>query len=175
MPLRHHYVVSVRSVTCVARWNRASKRAEDTVNIEEEQRAQGEKYPIPGRSPIGRSGAAGAMLPVMDFGDRVRIAAAPATEASGFASRAGIVYGWTTPSVTGVDVVGDADDDFAYNVAFEEPIEDAWFAPQLVELIDHAPGTEAVVGDQHFIRDAEGEWHQVSSHRRKWPFSRRRR
>ena len=94
----------------------------------------------------------------VSFGDRVRIVSDPATTAAGFAGRVGVVYGWTTPSVTGVDVVRASDDDFAYNVGLEEAGSDAWFASHLVELVDHSPGMEITIGDKQLVRDASGEW-----------------
>jgi hypothetical protein len=93
------------------------------------------------------------------LGDNVRIRATNDTTASGHAGKAGVCYGFTTPSVTGVDVIGSSDLDRAYNVGFEEGV-DAWFAPDLVEIIDHAPGTEITVGNEHLVRDAEGNWHK---------------
>jgi hypothetical protein len=48
--------------------------------------------------------------------------------------------------------------DLAYNVGFGET-DDEWFAPELVELVDHAPGSEMTIGDRRFIRSADGEWH----------------
>ena len=50
--------------------------------------------------------------------------------------------GFTTPSVTGVEVVGPAGQELAYNIHFEAG-HDAWFASALVELVDHGAGTEA--------------------------------
>jgi hypothetical protein len=69
----------------------------------------------------------------VSFGDNVRILESDSTIASGHADRIGVCYGMTTPSVTEVEVVGDAGDDVALNVHFDdEAVEDAWFAPELV-------------------------------------------
>jgi len=93
------------------------------------------------------------------FGDNVRIAATESTSASGHADRLGVCYGMTTPSVTGVEVVGGAPDDVALNVHFhDEAAEDAWFAPDLVLLVDHAVGSRATVGDRAFIKTDDGDW-----------------
>ena len=40
------------------------------------------------------------------LGDEVRIRSTDVTESLGVAGHTGIVYGYTTPSVTGVDVIG---------------------------------------------------------------------
>jgi hypothetical protein len=65
----------------------------------------------------------------------------------------------TTPSVTDVEVVGGAADDVALNVHFDdEAVQDAWFAPELVALVDHAVGSRATVGDHAFIKAEDGTW-----------------
>lgn len=67
-----------------------------------------------------------------NFFDKVRIKTAPATDAIGIAERSGVVTGMTTPSVTQVMVVGDATDDCAVSVLFEDTGEQLWVAPELV-------------------------------------------
>jgi len=57
-------------------------------------------------------------------------------------------------------VIGRTAEDLAFNVHFEDGAEDAWFAPHLVVLVDHAPGTTVTIGETHLIRDADGEWHE---------------
>ena len=107
------------------------------------------------------------------FGDRVRIVASASTTASGHADRIGVCYGMTTPSVTGVEVIGDAADDVALNVHFNEKmVHDAWFAPELVAPVDHAAGSRATVGDRAFVKADDGTWTPEttvqSQRRRKW-------
>lgn len=92
------------------------------------------------------------------FGDNVRIVSTPLTVSLGFAGLRGEVRGETTPSVMGMEVIGELTDDYAINVHLDERDESHWFAPELVELIDHAPGTEFVIGDQRFTRAADGSW-----------------
>ncbi len=84
----------------------------------------------------------------------------PATSRqSGHANLVGVCYGMTTPSATGVGVIGDTPDDVALNVHFEnDAAADAWFAPDLVLLVDPAVGSRATVGDRSFVKTAEGEW-----------------
>jgi hypothetical protein len=94
----------------------------------------------------------------ISFGDSVRIRVTPLTESLGYAGRTGTCYGFTTPSVTGVEVIAGLATDFAFNVHFEEKdVEDAWFSPELVEYLDHAAGTTASIGDHRFIR-TDGQW-----------------
>lgn len=109
------------------------------------------------------------------FGDNVRIIQSDATADSGHADMLGTCYGFTTPSVTGVEVIGNAPEDTALNVHFDdEGIEDAWFSPELVLFVDHAGGSTATVGDHAFVKDADGSWSSTSPptsgkvQRRKW-------
>ena len=98
------------------------------------------------------------MTAVTQF-DNVRIRATAETERLGYAGRSGVCFGFTTPSVTGVTVIGDVGEDYALNVNFgrDEP-DPAWFAADLVEFIDHAPGTEISIGGKAFVRRADGTW-----------------
>ena len=103
------------------------------------------------------------MAPRPAFGDRVRIAASRETEARGFAGRTGHVYGESVPSSSGVGpVIGDRGDDFAYSVFFDETEEQEWFAPRLVEFVDHGGvQTAAIEGGPSYVRDADGTWREI--------------
>ena len=92
------------------------------------------------------------------FGDNVRVVSTPLTVSLGLAGLTGQVYGETTPSVTRVEVVGGAAADYAINVQLNGREETVWFAPELLEFVDHAPGTEIVIGNKRMVRTASGEW-----------------
>jgi hypothetical protein len=94
------------------------------------------------------------------FGDRVRIRTAPETEEAGIAGRNGVIYGTTTVSVTGVEVVGSPTEDVALNVAIDESKETVWLAPNLVEFIDHNAGATITLdgAPRESTRDASGNW-----------------
>ncbi len=66
------------------------------------------------------------------FGDRVRIRQDADTDAVGMSGEVGEVRGVTTPSVTGVAVVGRLDDDCAFDVYVERLNRGAWFSPSLL-------------------------------------------
>jgi hypothetical protein len=108
------------------------------------------------------------------FGDNVRIVDAEPTRRSGHSNMVGVCYGLTTPSATGVEVVGTSTGDAALNVHFEaDEIPDAWFAPELVDLVDHAVGSKATVGTTSFAKSADGDWIEERSTvepttRRRW-------
>jgi hypothetical protein len=78
----------------------------------------------------------------ISFGDKVQVMSTPDTTKRGLAHRTGHIYGETTPSVTNIEVIGTLTQDYALNVHIEELDESFWFAAELIELIDHAPGTE---------------------------------
>jgi hypothetical protein len=77
----------------------------------------------------------------------------------------GQVYGETTPSVTGVEVIGEASEDFAVNVFLETRDEAYWFATDLLEFVDHAPGTEMRLEGvaKRWVRSESGEWIEEST------------
>jgi hypothetical protein len=96
----------------------------------------------------------------ISFGDNVRVLPSPATEAAGVAGRVGNVFGETMPSSSGVTVIGAAEEDFALNVFFEELNKGFWFAENLLELLDHAPGTTIKLDGvpKQWVRAESGEW-----------------
>jgi len=66
---------------------------------------------------------------------RVRIKSTEETQRLGFAGREGLVHGWTTPTVTGVKVIGSPQNDFAIVVHFDDAEEGFWFSEDLVETV----------------------------------------
>ena len=94
----------------------------------------------------------------ISFGDRVRVRSTEITVERGIAGLVGQVYGQTTPSVTGVEVIGETKSDHAINVDFEGLGAEYWFAPELLEFVDHAPGTTIDIGGKKRVRTADGNW-----------------
>jgi hypothetical protein len=99
-----------------------------------------------------------ALLSTISFGDTVRIRSTAETERLGLAGRTGLVYGLTTPSVTSVQVIGSVANDRALAVKLEVQCDPLWFDPDLVEFVDHTPGTTVRIGSQGFTRSVGGEW-----------------
>jgi hypothetical protein len=99
-------------------------------------------------------------MPNITFGDNVRVRATQETEARGLAGLMGQVYGETAPSVTGVPIIGKPARDHAVNVHFKGRSETLWFAEELLEFVDHAPGIEIGGGgiSKKFVRNDSGEW-----------------
>ena len=100
----------------------------------------------------------------IDMFDNVRILSTPETEAVGLAGLVGDVYGVTTPSVTGIaPIIGQMTEDLAYGVHFEERQETIWFAPHLLELVDHGPGGEIRIKGvpKRWVRTESGKWEEI--------------
>ncbi len=96
--------------------------------------------------------------PKIAFGDRVFVRANPETVAAGVAKLEGSVFGFTTPSVTNVPVIGSKSGDYALNVSFEEKKGEYWFAEDQLEFVSHSAGAKITVGNKGFIRSESGEW-----------------
>lgn len=88
----------------------------------------------------------------------MRIQDTELTRQLGYACKIGQVYGVTNPTVTHVEVIGDSSPDHAFNVCIDEVSNDLWFAPELIEFVDHAPGTNIKIGDQELVRKSDGSW-----------------
>jgi hypothetical protein len=78
----------------------------------------------------------------------------------GLAELVGNVHGVTTPSVTGIKMIGDSGEDCAIHVYFDRRAEGFWFAPELLDFVDHSPGTEIRLKGvaKKWARSATGEW-----------------
>ncbi len=94
----------------------------------------------------------------LSFGDNVKILAAPETDALSISGKQGQVYGETTPSVSSVEVIGELTEDYAINVSIEGLDETFWFAPHLLEFIDHGEGMTLEIGNRKAVRRADGSW-----------------
>lgn len=108
---------------------------------------------FPDHTPWRARSAAGS-------GDNVKIVRSALTSALGYADKTGVCHGFTTPPVTGVEVVGDLDTaDIAFAVHFgDDGMDEVWFSPDLVEIVDHAPGIRATVGNGEFVKADDGSW-----------------
>ena len=104
-------------------------------------------------------------MTTVSFGDTVQIRDIQLTRELGLAGLRGIIYGMTVPSSSGVTVIGSTEKDYALNVHFETRNEALWFAPDLIELIDHGAGTEIRLEgvDKKWVRRADGRWDEYST------------
>lgn len=94
----------------------------------------------------------------ISFGDNVRIRMRPETEKLGVAGKTGSITGETSPSVTGVPVIGGVSQNFAFSVELDDRT--LWMAPDLLELVDHAPGKTVVIDaiPKTWVRAESGKW-----------------
>lgn len=97
------------------------------------------------------------------MGDNVRMRDTELTRALGIAGAAGSIYGETRPSTSGEEVLGECTDDFAVCVHIKSLKLEFWFAADLVEFVDHAPGLKIQIGSAHYIRDVDGRWQPFKS------------
>ena len=99
----------------------------------------------------------------ISYGDNVRILRTPETERLGLAELVGNVYGDTTPSESRVEVIGQPTSDYAFNVYIDSLDAAYWFAPHMLEFVDHAPGTEVHVHGSPFksVHQRDGSWKKV--------------
>lgn len=94
------------------------------------------------------------------FGNKVKIKNSPETETKDLAGKIGEIYGHTTPTVTGVEVIGQTDKDFALNIYFDDLKESFWFDESLIEQLDNGAGTEMTLDgiDKKWTKDSNGNW-----------------
>lgn len=99
----------------------------------------------------------------ISYGDNVRVLRTAETEQLGIADLIGNVYGETTPSETDVKVIGRPEVDYALNVYFETLDSSYWLAPNLLQFVNHAPGTEIHVHGSPFksVHQPDGTWKDI--------------
>ena len=109
--------------------------------------------------------ASNFIVPFGNWFDRVRVRTTTMTEAAGVAGRTGQIYGETRPSSSGVarnEIIGELTEDYAVNVHFDELKRSVWLTRDLLEFVDHAPGTQITVGGTTRVRTETGEWIETS-------------
>nr|WP_314434702.1 hypothetical protein [uncultured Brevundimonas sp.] len=88
--------------------------------------------------------------------DAARIRSTPLTDKLGYGGVEGVIFGVTTVSMTGVEVIGEPEDDCALNVDFEGRLAAAWFQPSLVEVIG-SPEMTMTIGNTTLTRSADSD------------------
>jgi len=73
----------------------------------------------------------------------------------------GLLQGFTLPSQTGVEVVGDSTEDYAIAFMIKGRNSTMWFAANLLEFLNHQPGTTVEIGSKRLIRDETGGSHEA--------------
>lgn len=108
----------------------------------------------------------------LSFGDNVRVLTTPETAERGLAGLTGQIRGVTTPSVTNVEVIGGVLENCAFAVEIQGQSAALWFSPNLLELVDHAPGTEITIKGvaKKWTRAADGSWIESKTGAPWWKF-----
>ena len=106
------------------------------------------------------------------FGDIVRIRQTPETLQAEIAGLVGTMYGFTTPSVTGVATVGALADDLALNVHVDSLGQAFWLDPSDIELVERPETLEfSVAGKTIQVTQRDGEFkEEIISPRPWWRF-----
>jgi hypothetical protein len=104
------------------------------------------------------------------FGNIVRIKSSPETDKLSLTDRTGIVLGETMPSTTGVEVIGNAENDIAINVYFEDTKESYWFSKYLIEEIESGEGIVMTLDgvDKKWTKNKNGAWNEENLNRKRW-------
>ncbi len=58
-------------------------------------------------------------------------------------------------------MIGDSTEDYAIAVMIDGRTTALWSAANLLEFVDHQPGTIVEVGRLHLNRDNQGLWHET--------------
>jgi len=99
----------------------------------------------------------------ISFGDNVRVKTSDVTKQAGIAGVVGAIFGETTPSKTGVFVVGTPTRDFALFVQPEDNANGFWIDPDQLEFIDHGAGHVFHLGgpvNKQWVRTEDGGWRE---------------
>ena len=78
----------------------------------------------------------------------------------GLAGKIGEVYGFTTPSMMDLEIIGTPTDDFALNVYFDDLQTSYWFDADLLETIDDRQGSVITLDgvDKKWTKGQSGQW-----------------
>jgi hypothetical protein len=106
------------------------------------------------------------------FGDTVRVVENADTTQAGIAGLKGEVFGFTTPSATGVTPIGSLADDFAINIYIESLSRDFWLDPSAVELVSRPDVMEFGVAGKTIraTRTPDGYSEEIMEKRPWWKF-----
>lgn len=95
---------------------------------------------------------------LIEFGDIVKFKKNPTTEKAGVSEQQGKCLGWTTPSQTKIEFIGDQSLDYAISVELDETSEIIWATQDLVEFVSHGEGQVMEIGNKRATRMADGSW-----------------
>jgi len=97
-----------------------------------------------------------ANAPNIPIGHQVRIRSTQTTLDAGLAGALGTLSGFTTPSQTGVAVIGESKDDVAFAVQLTSTGAQSWFAPAVLEFVGRTSSLEIEIYGKRWIWNANG-------------------
>lgn len=97
-----------------------------------------------------------ANAPNIPIGHQVRIRSTRATLDAGLAGALGTLSGFTTPSQTGIAVIGDGKYDVAFAVQLKNTDTQSWFDPELLEFVGRTSSLEIEIYGKRWIWNANG-------------------
>jgi len=97
-----------------------------------------------------------ANAPNIPIGHQVRIRSTQTTLDAGVAGALGTLSGFTTPSQTGVAVIGESNDDVALAVQLKNTPTQSWFAPELLEFVGRTSSLEIEIYGKRWTWNADG-------------------
>ncbi len=102
---------------------------------------------------------------IISLGADVKIKSITETIEKNLAGRIGCIYGETVPSLSGVDVIGKLDADYAVNVYFEELNSSYWLTSDLLEPINSGVGTVVTLYgiNKKWTKTEQGDWKEEAT------------
>lgn len=94
---------------------------------------------------------------IIEFGDHVRFVDNEVTREAEVALKEGKCMGYTTPSMSHIEFIGETEVDYAISIELEDG-ELIWTTQDLVEFLHHGEGQVMEIGNKRAIRRADGSW-----------------
>lgn len=95
---------------------------------------------------------------IIEFGDKVKFVDNETTRKAGIAAKEGTCLGFTTPSLTNIEFIGETEIDYAISIELSDTKEIIWTIQGLVEFISHSEGQVIEIGNKRATRRADGSW-----------------
>ena len=95
---------------------------------------------------------------IIEFGDKVKFVDNETTQKAEVANKEGTCLGFTTPSMTNIEFIGETEIDYAISIELTDNSEIIWTTQDLVEFISHGEGQVMEIGNIRATRRADGTW-----------------
>ena len=95
---------------------------------------------------------------IIEFGDKIKFVDNEITRQAGIALKEGTCLGFTTPSITNIEFIGNTEIDYALSIEIFDTNETIWVTQDLITFIDHGEGQIIEIGNKKATRRADGSW-----------------